>query len=90
MGIGMEFTKFDELSERIRAGSYKNSGFLLELVDCVQEYTKEQMGLIRQRVCQEFYKPERSLGTVRPDGGIGTGRILSDGQGFNFHGKHGD
>ena len=64
MGIGMEFTKFDELSERIRAGSYKNSGFLLELVDCVQEYTKEQMGLIRQRVCQEFYKPERSLGTV--------------------------
>ncbi len=64
MGKRMEFTKFDELSERIRAGSYKNPGFLLELVDCAREYTREQMGQIRDRVCQEFYKPERSLGTV--------------------------
>ena len=54
MGIGMEFTKFDELSERIRAGSYKNSGFLLELVDCVQEYTKEQMGLIGSGFVRSF------------------------------------
>ncbi len=64
MGLRMEFTKFDELSEKIRAGSYKNPGFLLELVDCVQEYTREQMGQIREQICQKFYRPEQSFGTV--------------------------
>lgn len=64
MGKRMEFTKFDELSEKIRAGSYKNPGFLMELVDCVQEYTREQMGQIREQVCQKFYRPKRAFGTI--------------------------
>ena len=52
MGKAMKFTEFSELKKKLKSGSCENVDFLLEIVDCVQNYTGEQIEQIKNRIEQ--------------------------------------
>lgn len=60
----MKFTEFSELKKKLKSGSCENVDFLLEIVDCVQNYTGEQIEQIKNRIEQTLYEPEKSFGKV--------------------------